>query len=210
MAKRRQRAAPSPPSTATGTGTRTGPAAKRKRRSTATKGTADALPGAAYWRRLAPGLHIDDPAFQAECVPLALPPDRIRQVRAQLLRDGFFTLHPKELPWAPSLRAMRIGVRRLLRRGWPASMLLIFDEAWAMAHQLSTIMRAVSGNVNSLDTLAWSITPSIGQAGFAPHRDRQPADVKGSFRADGTPKYATCWVALSEASVDSSCLYIVP
>jgi len=89
-------------------------------------------------------------------------------------------------------------------------MLLIFDEAWAMAHQLSTIMRAVSGNVNSLDTLAWSITPSIGQAGFAPHRDRQPADVKGSFRADGTPKYATCWVALSEASVDSSCLYIVP
>ena len=102
----------------------------------------------------------------------------------------------------PAVRAMRIAVRRLIKRGWPASLLLVYDEAWVMAHQLAALMAAVSGGcANSLDTLAWSVTPALGQAGFAPHRDRQPADVPGSFRADGTPKYATCWVALSEASV---------
>ena len=90
-------------------------------------------------------------------------------------------------------------------------MLLVYDEAWMMAHQLAALMAAVSGGcANSLDTLAWSITPCLGQSGFAPHRDRQPADVAGSFRADGTPKYCTAWVALSAATTDNSCLYLVP
>ena len=33
---------------------------------------------------------------------------------------------------------------------------------------------------------------------------------QGSFRGDGTPKYATAWVALTDASPDNSCLYFIP
>ena len=184
---------------------------KRKRDAPqAGEGDKGALPEASYWRKLAPGLHLGDAGFQAGCAPLTLPSARLAELRHELLTEGLFTLHPTELPWASSLKAMRIGVRRLVKRGWPASLLLMYDEAWAMAHQLSEIMRAVSGNANSLDTLAWSVTPSLGQSGFAPHRDRQPADVPASFRADGSPKYATAWVALSEASPDNSCMHIVP
>ena len=106
--------------------------------------------------------------------------------------------------------AVRIGVKRLVAHGWPASLIMMYDEVWAMAHQISALMEAVSGCTNSLDTLAWMVTPSLGQSGFAPHRDRQPADVPGSFRPDGTPKYCTAWIALSEASSDTSCLYLVP
>mgnify|MGYP000195887637 CR=1 FL=1 len=52
----------------------------------------------------------------------------------------------------------------------------------------------------------------MGEAGFSPHRDRQPDDVQNSsFRKDGSPKYSTCWVALSErACPENSCLYVVP
>lgn len=173
-------------------------------------GDKGALPEAAYWRRLAPGLHLGDASFQASAVPIVLPAVRLAVLRSELRADGVFTLLPSEMPWAASLKAMRVGVKRLVRRGWPASLLLMYDEAWAMAHQISKIMQAVSGNVNSFDTLAWSISPALGQGGFAPHRDRQPPDVSGSFRADGSPKYATAWVALSEASPDNSCLYMVP
>lgn len=34
--------------------------------------------------------------------------------------------------------------------------------------------------------------------------------MASSFRPDGTPKYATCWLALSAAHCDNSCLYIIP
>ena len=34
--------------------------------------------------------------------------------------------------------------------------------------------------------------------------------LQGSFRGDGTPKYATAWVALTDASPDNSCLYFIP
>ena len=34
--------------------------------------------------------------------------------------------------------------------------------------------------------------------------------MQGSFRGDGTPKYATAWVALTDASPDNSCLYFIP
>lgn len=168
------------------------------------------LPGAAYWRRINPKLHVEDAQYLQECATVgSLSVAEVATLKARLINDGFFTL--EDLPWYPSLRAMREGVRRLQRRGWPATLLLVYDEAWVMAHQISALLAAVSGGcANSLDTLAWSVTPSLGQAGFAPHRDRQPADVPNSFRADGTPKYTTCWVALSEASVENSCLYLVP
>ena len=170
------------------------------------------LPGAAYWRKLNPALHCGDSAYvaRASASVMQLPADTLASLKARMRDEGFFTL--EDLPWPPALvRSLRVGVRRLLKRGWPATLLLVYDEAWVMAHQISALMAAVSGGcANSLDTLAWSVTPSLGQTGFAPHRDRQPADVPASFRADGTPRYATCWVALSHATTDNSCLYLVP
>ena len=163
-----------------------------------------------FWRKICPDLHVGDSEFLRACHPLDLPASKLARLRAQLIADGFITLTPDELPWASSLEAMRKGVRRLTRRGWPASMLLVYDEAWAMAHQLSSLMQHVSGCANSLDTLAWSVTPALGQAGFAPHRDRQPPNVPRSFRPDGTPRYCTCWIALSHATPDNSCMHMVP
>ena len=130
-------------------------------------------------------------------------------MRAEMLRDGFFTLLPSD--WAVDFAAMRAGVAKIVAAGWPAPLLLVYDEVWAIAHQLSSLMAAVSGgNRNSLDMLAWSVCAARGEAGFAPHRDRQPADVAGSFHPGGEPKYATAWVAISEASAEAGCLYLVP
>eukprot|EP00939_MAST-03C_sp_MAST-3C-sp1_P003432 g3432.t1 len=50
-------------------------------------------------------------------------------------------------------------------------------------------------------------------AGFAPHRDRMPSRPAESFRdvSKGLgPKYSTIWMALTNATCDNSCLYVVP
>lgn len=60
------------------------------------------------------------------------------------------------------------------------------------------------------DILAWRIDPSRGQAGFSPHRDRQPDDAAATFRADGSARYATLWVPFVDATPDNSCLYCIP
>lgn len=143
------------------------------------------LPPASYWRRIAPGLHVADPAFLASFEPLTLPSPRVEQLRSQLVSEGFFTLSPEEMAWQASLPRMRRGVRRLVALGWPASLIMMYDEVWGMARQMGGLMEAVCGCVNTLDTLAWMVEPSLGQSGFAPHRDRQPADVPASFSPDG-------------------------
>ena len=43
-----------------------------------------------------------------------------------------------------SSAAMRAGVAKIVAAGWPAPLLLVYDEVWAIAHQLSSLMAAVS------------------------------------------------------------------
>lgn len=54
------------------------------------------------------------------------------------------------------------------------------------------------------------VDPNKGHAGFSPHRDRQPPDAAATFRPDGSAMYSTCWVALTDAVPDNSCLYVLP
>lgn len=61
-----------------------------------------------------------------------------------------------------------------------------------------------------MDMLAWRVDASKGEAGFAPHRDRQPDDAAASFREDGSAMYTSCWLAVTDANPDTSCLYVIP
>lgn len=156
-----------------------------------------------------------DAAFCAQCAALtggASTSEELDALRARLIEDGYLTTAPSaELAAAVSLKAVREGMRRLVAAGWPATLILLYDEAWVIAHHYGALVSAACGgaNVMSFDMLAWLIVPSEGHAGFAPHRDRQPSDVRGSFHGDGSPKYCTAWVALGDADPDTSCLYLV-
>lgn len=54
------------------------------------------------------------------------------------------------------------------------------------------------------------VDPSRGDAGFSPHRDRQPDSSPATFRPDGTAMYATLWLPLTDATPENSCLYVIP
>ena len=100
--------------------------------------------------------------------------------------------------------------------GLPATFILLFDEAWELAFHPST-QQIISQtnhekNVFNYDILAWYIDPSEGVSGFSPHRDRQPSNemVPRSFHEDGQAKYITLWIALTNATPQNSCLYVIP
>jgi len=97
----------------------------------------------------------------------------------------------------------------------PATFILLFDEAWHLALSATTnILSQTTHEMNqfNFDVLAWYIDPSEGISGFSPHRDRQPLNhlVKDSFHEDGQAKYVTLWMALSHATAENSCLYVIP
>jgi hypothetical protein len=112
------------------------------------------------------------------------------------------------------MRALKQFAERMdSNHGLQASFIFAFDQCWALAARMEALVKLAteSANRNSFDVLAWLVDPSKRQSGFAPHRDRQPDDAAATFRGDGSPMYATCWLALAEhASADNGCLYVVP
>eukprot|EP00803_Ostreobium_quekettii_P009772 evm.model.scf_316.1 EVM.evm.TU.scf_316.1 scf_316:5447-7886(-) len=161
-----------------------------------------------YWRRVCPSLHVDDAALQASAAPLPADPIGCANLRQRINLDGYAQISAADLPWSSGVGPMADGVAQLQAQGWPPSFVAIFDEAWLMASEISAIIEAATGNKINMDVLGWSVLPP--QCGFSPHRDRQPERPAESFREDGTPMYSTCWVALTDACPDNSCLYIIP
>ena len=110
----------------------------------------------------------------------------------------------------------------------PSTFILLYDETWQLAQEANTMLRRSthSRNIFAYDMLAWCIDPTANEAGFSPHRDRQPENVLSSFHstltADATDqsstpvsslleaKYVTLWWALSDATPENSCLYVIP
>lgn len=52
-------------------------------------------------------------------------------------------------------RDLAVAVVQLLQHGWPPSFLMVFDELWCIIHQLSGVMKEVTGNACNMDVLAW-------------------------------------------------------
>lgn len=104
-----------------------------------------------YWRKLCPELHISDAKlFQTtgqKVFKFEDLPDRVDELRDAMHRDGYYLIHAgDELPWAVDLPAMARAVRILGEAGWPPSFLLVYDEPWAMAHQLRQLLMLTTGN----------------------------------------------------------------
>lgn len=107
------------------------------------------------------------------------------------------------------IKLLRDGMMQLQRAKLPASFIFLFDVAWDLARISQSVLEAnTSDSVKfQSDFLAWHIDGS--DSGFAPHRDRQPEKPRDSFDGED-PKFVTHWIAISDASPKSSCLYVIP
>jgi hypothetical protein len=132
------------------------------------------------------------------------------QLQKRLVEDGY-VLVDKILDKTLTVK-LKDAITALHKQGYPASFVLLFDETWELARlALKTLDDATHpSNVFNFDVLAWYIDPREGMAGFSPHRDRQPDNVESSFHSNGQAKYVTLWTALSNATPENSCLYVIP
>eukprot|EP00536_Pseudo-nitzschia_multiseries_P003994 jgi/Psemu1/295402/fgenesh1_pm.64_\ len=109
------------------------------------------------------------------------------------------------------VRLVRKGIEALHTQNLPATFILLFDEAWNLACQSKRVLEKTTHqkNVFNYDLLAWYIPP--GSPGFSPHRDRQPDDAPSTFHSDDQQaKFVTNWIAISDATPENSCLYVIP
>jgi ectoine hydroxylase-related dioxygenase (phytanoyl-CoA dioxygenase family) len=171
----------------------------------------------ASWRALCPELNCG--TTSADLPPSTLSDQQVRNMKEDLVDDGYFQLNPDETPWDDALvDIVGQGIRTLVDNGWHPLWIVLYDEIWLMAHQLSEqLATATGGNRMIMDFFAWCVlqeSKTGGREGWPPHRDRcgmTSEEVRNSFRsADQTPKYNTVWIPLTDATPNNSCLYVVP
>lgn len=166
-----------------------------------------------HWRELVDEeLSITDSKGASDNDAKLSPPSSAigKQLQKRLLEDGY-VLVDKILEKSLTLK-LKNAITALHERAYPATFVLLFDETWQLARLALETLNEVTHprNVFNFDMLAWYIDPCENAAGFSPHRDRQPDNVKSSFHDDGQAKYVTMWMALSNATPKNSCLYVIP
>ena len=197
----------------------------------ASRQTPDTMYDPSYWAQVCPHLHISDASFQAKCGAKDRRGGIVGEANGEavtngteakdrMVEEGFAVLEPEQLRWSVDQAAVVRGIEQLRALGWPATAIIIFDEAWALGADAAAVMsEVVPQNGHVMDTLCFYVDPGVNAQGFSAHRDRQPEDWthKGfpedplsTFWEDGTARYATIWMALTDATADNSCLHYIP
>ena len=174
-----------------------------------TRKNQSAWSGREHWTELC-HLHISDEKAKQENESKRSPSNGKDRLRTGLVEDGYVLVD--DVVEEQLTSNLKDAIISLHARGYPATFVLLYDETWELARlALKTLSVATHpSNIFNFDILAWHIDPRENVAGFSPHRDRQPIDVKSSFHEDQQAKYVTMWMALTDATPENSCLYVIP
>lgn len=151
----------------------------------------------AYWRSLAPELHVDSgnrPAFGG------CDAARIEEAAQAVAERGYF--HLRDVVPASLLSAANRAVDAVVAAGWPASFACAFDELWWCGHApaLRALITCSLGDGYAHNPRVWIhvVRPVAGSSGWQPHQD---GDVRGRLSA---------WVALTDATLHNGCMHLLP
>ena len=131
---------------------------------------------------------------------------------------GYFRLNSEQMNLPKGISDQNIcellaaGVKRLVSHGYPPSFIMMYDEAWLLGDLMTSVVQPASGNHPIGDWFVFYVDPSDigGYKPGPPHRDRPTAGESSFNQATGTPLYCSSWLALTNATPDNSCLYVLP
>jgi hypothetical protein len=161
------------------------------------------------WKDLCAGLTLseDDKKSEEGKLPGVPKPSKNSELVTRLIEDGYALVdtvpEEKKERFLELTEMLKDGITSLHGKKLPATFILLYDETWEYA-------ATHPSNIFNFDILAWYIDPKEEAAGFSPHRDRQPENALSTFHDDMQAKYVTMWTALSNATPENSCLYIIP
>lgn len=156
-----------------------------------------------YWRALGPQLTVIS-AAGAELLHSGISAETIGAAASDVSTRGFFQLEGALRPEVTS--AMRRGVEQLSAAGWPVVFSFVYDEFWRVTRTppvLALLRRILGDDCVQLEGI-WThyVQPTRGSHGWLPHVD--------STGYRGGPEGLGVWFALSDATLDNGCIYVVP
>lgn len=137
--------------------------------------------------------------------PLDHPADRA-QLQAHLWQQGYFVA-PPSIPEILVQRC-RAAIELVRRHGAPALAAFAFDALWELSALLGDdAAAAIGGDARLMPAFwAWRLDRGNEARGWAPHRDHPEREVDDR----GAPSSLSLWVALTDATPDNGCIYVVP
>ena len=159
-----------------------------------------ALPG--YWTSLCSGLSIGTaaPALDEMTLPAASWTGAARQIRDEGYGAAAVFLPP------PVLARLNGAIDAVSAAGWPSTFAWVFDDFWLAARTAAVrgLLDASLGPGARQVPHVWvHVVPAVaGARGWGPHKD-------GGL-ARGSRAHLSIWIALTEASVDNGCMYVLP
>ena len=112
----------------------------------------------AFWSSLCPDLAFASPAMLAEAlassVAGASDPELVDSLRERMAEDGYYDIDASSgdaVAWCVDVDAMARGVELLAAAGLSPAFLLMYDECWAMSHQVRDLISATTGNSLIMD-----------------------------------------------------------
>ncbi len=161
-----------------------------------------------FWTDLCPNLTISD-------LPIRNSPEPARNDRSEIQREKLLLLEEGHLRFESLIdrnatSQLADGVRKLVESGIPTPFLFVYDEAWQLFGTLRHHITALVGErfLVGGDMWVWHVPPNSSGRGWAPHRDDQYAD--SAFAPNGDPNLISLWIALTDATVDNGCIYVLP
>lgn len=141
----------------------------------------------------------------ARAWPLEHPVDRAK-LQAHLWEEGYFVA-PPSIP-AVLVERCCAAIELVRARGAPPLAAFACDAPWELSELLADhASAALDGDARLVPAFwAWRLDQHSEARGWAPHRDHPERDVDDR----GAPDSLTLWVALTDATPDNGCVYVVP
>jgi Phytanoyl-CoA dioxygenase (PhyH) len=153
-----------------------------------------------YWQSLCPHLSLSDASPNDSLETESIDAEHREFLLKKFTREGYFQTEP--LFSAATVRRMAEGLEVLRGADWPPVFSFVYDEFWGITRGagLGGTLSTILGPEYQQMPHIWShyVHPSRG-AGWRPHID--------GYR---TTNRVTVWVALSDATLDNGCIYLIP
>jgi phytanoyl-CoA dioxygenase PhyH len=155
----------------------------------------------AYWERLNPGFTVGRQTHGEipETNPLSI--ESAHELRKSFESKGYFQTDPI-LP-EPVLKPIRDCIERLKAEQWPPVFAFVYDQVWQVSNAPSLIRLRSEflgpGCKRTSRVWCFYVVPAPGSKGFAPHAD-----------GFGRAHRLTFWIALTDATLENGCIYVIP
>jgi hypothetical protein len=159
-----------------------------------------------YWRQLAPALGVGQRALAGDGGDAGHEPGAAAEL---LAAEGW--LQAPALVSEERVRGALAAAEAVVAAGWPRVFAFVYDELWRClrAPSLVALSHSLLGQgARQLPGLWVNHVPAMsGAFGWGPH-----VDLPGPARLlrPGVPARLTAWLALTAATVENGCLYLVP